>query len=121
MPPEVRIKPELITAHRLRIEMVGLDDEDVENTIRMKGWAWVRARGSWVYSGEPDFIFRQIREVVIPIPGIIFNEPDIKESVETVEEKSRSEEEREEGRDLLRQAFEKTGQTEGLQYIGGGE
>jgi hypothetical protein len=30
----VRIKPELITTHRLRMEMMNLDDEDIENTIR---------------------------------------------------------------------------------------
>lgn len=101
----------------MRIEMVNLEDEDVENTIRMKGWAWVLARRSWVYSGEPDFIFRQIREVVIPVPEIKFDDTNLEEAVRTVEEKSRSEEEREEGRDLLRQAFEKTGQTEGLEYL----
>ncbi len=101
----------------MRIEMVNLDDEDVENTIRMKGWAWVLARKSWVYSGEPDFIFRQIREVVIPVPEIKFDDANLEEAVRTVEEKSRSDEEREEGRDLLRQAFEKTGQTEGLEYL----
>ena len=39
MPTTVRIKPEVITEHRLRIEMYGLEDEDIENTIRMKGWA----------------------------------------------------------------------------------
>jgi hypothetical protein len=103
----------------MRIEMVNLDDEDVENTIRMKGWAWVLARKSWVYSGEPDFIFRQIREVVIPVPEIKFDAANLEEAVRTVEEKSRSDEEREEGRDLLRQAFQKTGQTEGLDFIGG--
>ncbi len=119
MTPLVRIRPELITPHRMRIEMVNLDDEDVENTIRMKGWAWVLARKSWVYSGEPDFIFRQIREVVIPVPEIKFDAANLEEAVRTVEEKSRSDEEREEGRDLLRQAFQKTGQTEGLDFIGG--
>lgn len=101
----------------MRIEMVNLEDEDVENTIRMKGWAWVLARKSWVYSGEPDFIFRQIREVVIPVPEIEFDDANLEEAVRTVEEKSRSDEEREEGRDLLRQAFEKAGQTEGLEYL----
>src|SRR5215208_6250217 len=75
MPATVRIKPEVITAHRLRIEMFGLEDEDIENTIRMKGWAWVLARRGWVYAGEPDFIYRQIREVVIALPDIAF-EPD---------------------------------------------
>src|SRR5215207_280897 len=89
MPATVRIKPELITAHRLRIEMFGLEDEDIENTIRMKGWAWVLARRGWVYAGEPDAI---------------------EESVKTVLEKARTEEEREEGRLLLHRAFEKTGQ-----------
>ena len=58
MPTTVRIKPEVITAHRLRIEMFGLEDEDIENTIRMKGWAWVLARRGWVYAGEPDFIVK---------------------------------------------------------------
>jgi hypothetical protein len=106
------MKPELITAHRLRIEMYGLEDEDIENTIRMKGWAWVRARRGWAYSGEPDFIYRQIREVVIALPGISFVEADIEESIDTVLAKARSDEEREEGRHLLRQAFEKTGQLE---------
>ena len=108
----VRIKPELITAHRMRIEMANLEDEDTENTIRMKGWAWVRARRSWVYAGEPDFIYRQIREVIIDLPGIAFDEAGIEESVRSVEEKARNPEELEEGRELLRRAFEKTGQLE---------
>ncbi len=107
---KVSIKPEIITEHRLRIEMVGLEDEDIENTIRMKGWAWVLARRSWVYAGEPDFIYRQIREVIIGLPDIVFEESGIEESIRTVEEKARSDEEREEGRELLRRAFEKTGQ-----------
>jgi hypothetical protein len=110
MPTTVRIRPELITAHRLRIEMYGLEDEDIENTIRMKGWAWVLARKGWAYAGEPDFIYRQIREVVIALPDITFDEDSIEESIRTVEEKARSDEEREEGRELLRRAFEKTGQ-----------
>lgn len=110
MPTTVRIKPELITEHRLRIEMFGLEDEDIENTIRMKGWAWVLARRGWAYAGEPDFIYRQIREVVIALPDISFEESGIEESVKTVLEKARTDEEREEGRQLLRQAFEKTGQ-----------
>ena len=92
--------------------MFGLDDEDIENTIRMKGWAWVLARKAWVYAGEPDFIYRQLREVVIAMPNIDFDEPGIEESVKTVLDKARSDEEREEGRDLLRRAFEKTGQLE---------
>ena len=90
--------------------MVGLEDEDIENTVRMKGWAWVLARKSWVYAGEPDFIYRQIREVVIGLPDITFEEGSIEESVRTVLAKARSEEEREEGRKLMRQALEKTGQ-----------
>jgi hypothetical protein len=110
MPTTVRIKPELITAHRLRIEMFGLEDEDIENTIRMKGWAWVLARRGWVYAGEPDFVNRQIREVIIALPDITFEPADIEESVKTVLEKARSDEEREEGRLLLRRAFEKTEQ-----------
>src|SRR5919106_6472480 len=110
MPATVRIKPKLITAHRLRIEMYGLDDEDIENTIRMKGWAWVLARKGWAYAGEPDFIYRQIREVVIALPDITFREDSIEESVKTVLVKARTEEEREEGRLLLHRAFEKTGQ-----------
>jgi hypothetical protein len=76
----------------------------------MKGWAWVLARNGWAYAGEPDFIYRQIREVVIALPDITFREDSIEESIRTVEEKARSEEELEEGRALLRQAFEKTGQ-----------
>jgi hypothetical protein len=115
--PVVRIKPEVITEHRMRIEMFDLEEEDVENTIRMKGWAWVRARRGWVYSGEPDFIFRQIREVVITIPGIQFDAGALEESVRTVEEKARTDEELAEGRDVLRRAFEKTGQTEGIEYL----
>jgi hypothetical protein len=110
VPAKVRIKPELITEHRLRIEMVGLEDEDIENTIRMKGWAWVRSREAWVYAGEPDFIYRQIREVIIGLPDIAFDEAAIEESIHTVEAKARSDEEREEGRELLHRAFEKTGQ-----------
>ena len=110
MPATVRIKPEVITAHRLRIEMYGLEDEDIENTIRMKGWAWVLARRGWVYAGEPDFVNRQIREVIIALPDIAFEPDAIEESVKTVLEKARTEDEREEGRLLLRQAFEKTGQ-----------
>jgi hypothetical protein len=112
MPAKVRMKPELITEHRLRIEMYGLEDEDIENTIRMKGWAWVRSREAWVYAGEPDFIYRQIREVVIALPDITFEQDAIEESIETVLDKARSNEEREEGRQLLRRAFEKTGQLE---------
>jgi len=112
MPATVRIKPEIITAHRLRIEMYGLEDEDIENTIRMKGWAWVLARRGWVYAGEPDFVNRQIREVIIALPDIAFEPDAIEESISTVLEKARSEDEREEGRQLLRQAFEKTGQLE---------
>ena len=90
--------------------MFGLEDEDIENTIRMKGWAWVLARRGWVYAGEPDFIYRQIREVVIALPDITFQSAAIEESVKTVLEKARTEEERERGRLLLRRAFEKTGQ-----------
>jgi hypothetical protein len=110
MPTTVRIRPEVITAHRLRIEMYGLEDEDIENTIRMKGWAWVLARRGWVYAGEPDFVNRQIREVIIALPGIAFEPKGIEESVRTVLEKARTEDEREEGRLLLRRAFEKSGQ-----------
>jgi hypothetical protein len=110
MPATVRIKPEVITAHRLRIEMYGLEDEDIENTIRMKGWAWVLARRGWVYAGEPDFVNRQIREVIIALPDMAFEPDAIEESIRTVLEKARTEEEREEGRLLLRRAFEKTGQ-----------
>src|SRR5215210_931138 len=110
MPALVRIRPELITEHRMRMEMMDLEDEDIENTIRMKGWAWVLARHSWVYAGEPDFIYRQIREVIIGLPDIIFDPNNIKESIRTVEEKARDPEEREEGRALLRSALEKTGQ-----------
>jgi hypothetical protein len=110
MPAEVRIKPELITEHRLRIEMSGLEDEDIENTIRMKGWAWVRSREAWVYAGEPDFIYRQIREVIIGLPDIAFAGDGIEESIRSVDAKAGSDEEREEGRKLLRRAFEKTGQ-----------
>jgi hypothetical protein len=110
VPAKVHIKPELITEHRLRIEMYGLDDEDIENTIRMKGWAWVRSREAWVYAGEPDFIYRQIREVIIGLPDIRFYEDGIEESIRSVDSKARTDEEREEGRELLRRAFEKTGQ-----------
>jgi hypothetical protein len=110
VPATVRIKPEVITAHRLRIEMYGLEDEDIENTIRMKGWAWVLARRGWVYAGEPDFVNRQIREVIIALPDMAFEPDAIEESIRTVLEKARTEEEREEGRLLLRRAFEKTGQ-----------
>ncbi len=110
MPALVRIRPELITEHRMRMEMMDLEDEDIENTIRMKGWAWVLARHSWVYAGEPDFIYRQIREVIIGLPDIMFDPNNIEESIKTVEEKARGPEEREEGRALLRSALEKTGQ-----------
>jgi hypothetical protein len=110
MPAFVRIRPEVITEHRLRMEMVGLEDEDIENTVRMKGWAWVRSRRAWVYAGEPDFINRQIREVIIALPDIVFDESGIEESIRTVEAKARTAEEREEGQELLRRAFEKTGQ-----------
>ena len=110
MAAKVRIRPEVITEHRLRIEMYGLEDEDIENTIRMKGWAWVRSREAWVYAGEPDFVNRQIREVIIALPEMAFEESGIEESIRTVEAKARNEEERAEGRDLLRRAFEKTGQ-----------
>jgi len=110
MPAKVHIKPELITEHRLRIELSGLEDEDIENTIRMKGWAWVRSREAWVYAGEPDFVYRQIREVIIALPDIAFDERGIEESIRTVVSKARTAEEREEGRELLRRALEKTGQ-----------
>jgi hypothetical protein len=106
----VRIRPELITAHRMRMELVGLEDEDIENTVRMKGWAWVRSRNAWVYAGEPDFIYRQIREIVIALPDMAFDPDGIEESVRSVREKARSDEEREEALALLRRAFEKTGQ-----------
>jgi hypothetical protein len=100
--------------------MYGLDDEDIENTIRMKGWAWVRSREAWVYAGEPDFVNRQIREVIIALPDIAFDEGAIEESIRTVEAKARSDAEREEGRDLLRRAFEKTGQLpEAEKFLGG--
>ena len=119
MPAKVRIRPEVITEHRLRVEMFGLEDEDIENTIRMKGWAWVRSREAWVYAGEPDFIYRQIREVVIGLPDIAFDEDGIEESIRNVEAKARSDEEREEGRGLLRRALEKTGQLhEGEEFLG---
>ena len=108
----VRIRPELITEHRMRVEMRDLEDEDIENTIRMKGWAWVLARHSWVYAGEPDFIYRQIREVIIGLPDMAFDPKSIEESINTVKAKARNPEEREEGRALLRQALEKTGQLE---------
>jgi hypothetical protein len=108
----IRIKPELITEHRMRMEMVNLEDEDIENTIRMKGWAWVLARRSWVYAGEPDFIYRQIREVIIGLPGIEFEPTGIEESIRSVEAKARNHEELEEGRELLKRAFQKTGQLE---------
>jgi hypothetical protein len=116
---KVRIKPELITEHRLRIELSGLEDEDIENTIRMKGWAWVRSREAWVYAGEPDFVYRQIREVIIALPDIVFDEGSIEESIRTVVSKARNAEEREEGRELLRRALEKTGQLpEAERFIG---
>ncbi len=110
MTARVKIKPEVLTAHRMRMEMRDLEDEDIENTIRMKGWAWVLARRSWVYAGEPDFIYRQIREVVVALPDMAFDDAGIEESIRTVLEKTRSDEEREEARKLLCQAFEKTGQ-----------
>jgi len=92
--------------------MLDLEDEDIENTVRMKGWAWVRSRRAWVYAGEPDFINRQIREVVIGLPEIAFDPANIEETVRTVLDKARGDEEREEGRALLRQALDKTGQLE---------
>ena len=116
---EVRIRPEVLTEGRMRMELRNLDDEDIENTVRMKGWAWVLSRKAWVYAGEPDFIFRQIREVVITLPDIEFESDSIEETVKTVLSKARSEEELEEGRELLRRAFEKTGQPEGFEYLGG--
>ena len=106
----VRIRPELITAHRMRLEMAGLEDEDIENTVRMKGWAWVLARRAWVYAGEPDFVYRQIREVIIGLPDMAFHPDGIEESIRSIREKARSDEERAEGEELLRRAFEKTGQ-----------
>ena len=120
MPARVRIRPEIITEHRMRMEMVDLEDEDIENTVRMKGWAWVLARKSWVYAGEPDFIYRQIREVVVALPDIAFHPDGIEESIRSVREKARSDEEREEGLKLLRRAFEKTGQlAEAEQFLKG--
>src|SRR5215218_3066735 len=93
MPATVRIKPEVITAHRLRIEMFGLDDEDIENTIRMKGWAWVLARRGWVCAREPHFIYLHDREVVIDLPDITFEPGAVEESVKTGLEKARTEDE----------------------------
>lgn len=119
MPIEVRIKPEVLTEGRMRMEMRHLDDEDIENTIRMKGWAWVLSRKAWVYAGEPDFIYRQIREVVITLPDIKFEDDALEETTKTVLSKARDEEELEEGRELLRQAFEKTGQPEGKRFLDG--
>ena len=110
MPAKVRIRPEILTEHRYRMELYGLEDEDIENTIRMKGWAWNRSREAWVYAGEPDFMYRQIREVITDLPGIVFDEDGIEEAVRTVLDKARDDEELEEGRALLRRAFEKTGQ-----------
>jgi hypothetical protein len=119
MHAKVRIKQEIITEHRLRIEMYGLEDEDIENTIRMKGWAWVRSREAWVYAGEPDFIYRQVREVIIGLPDIGFDEDGIEESIRSVDSKARSDEEREEARELLRRAFEKTDQlSEAENFLG---
>ena len=101
------------------MEMTDLEDENIENTIRMKGWAWVLARHSWVYAGEPDFIYRQIREVIISLPGIEFDPKGIEESIRSVEAKARNPEEFEEGRALLRRAFEKTGQlAEAEKFLG---
>lgn len=117
MPAKVRIKPELISENRLRIEMVGLEDDDTENTIRMKGWAWVLSRRAWVYAGEPDFIYRQLREVIIALPDIEFEPEGLEESIRSIEAKARNPEELEEGRKLLRKAFEKTGQTEALALL----
>lgn len=114
---EVRIKPEVLTEGRMRMEMRHLDDEDIENTIRMKGWAWVLSRKAWVYAGEPDFIYRQIREVVITLPDIKFEDESLEESARVVLSKARDEEELEEGRELLKQAFEKTGQPEGVKHL----
>lgn len=119
MPVKIRIRPEVITAGRMRMEMRGLEDEDIENTVRMKGWAWVLGRHAWVYAGEPDFIYRQIREVLIALPNMAFEEDSIEESIRTVLGKARSDEEREEGRELLKRAFEKTNQPEGMKYLGG--
>jgi len=110
MTATVRIRPEVLTEHRYRMEMYGLDDEDIENTVRMKGWAWNRSRQAWVYAGEPDFMHRQLREVVIGLPGITFDEAGIEESVRTVLGKARDDEEREEAHALLRRALEKSGQ-----------
>jgi hypothetical protein len=71
-----------------------------------------------VYAGEPDFINRQIREVIIAMPDIAFEPTAIAESIKTVLEKARTEDEREEGRQLLRRAFEKTGQlTEAEEFL----
>lgn len=98
--------------------MYGLDDEDIENTVRMKGWAWNRSRQAWTYVGEPDFMHRQLREVVIGLPDIEFAPDGIEESIRTVLEKARDEEEREEGGSLLRQALQKTGQiSQAEQYL----
>ncbi len=99
------------------MEMRNLEDEDIENTIRMKGWAWVLARKSWVYAGEPDFIYRQLREVVVGLPDMAFDEAGIEESVRTVLEKAHDDEQREEGRELLRQALEKTGQLDSAEGL----
>ncbi|MGI8541155.1 MAG: hypothetical protein ACR2N0_15500 [Rubrobacteraceae bacterium] len=115
---EVRIKPEVLTEGRMRMEMRHLDDEDIENTVRMKGWAWVLSRKAWVYAGEPDFIYRQIREIVITLPDIKFEDESIEETIHVVLSKARDDEEYEEGRELLRRAFEKTGQPEGMKYLG---
>ena len=46
-------------------------------------------------------------EVIIALPDMAFDESGIEESIRTVEAKARNEEERAEGRDLLRRAFER--------------
>lgn len=117
MSTTVRIRPEVLTEHRYRMEMYGLENEDIENTIRMKGWAWNRSRSAWVYAGEPDFMYRQIREVIIALPGVAFDEKGVEESVETVLGKARDDDEREEGRELLIKAFEKTGQLDDVKGL----
>ena len=110
MAATVKIKPEVLTPHGMRMELRDPEVEHIGTTVGREEWAWVLARKSWVYAGEPDFIHRQIREVVVGLPDIAFDEAGIEESVRTILEKARSDEERAEARTLLRQAFEKTGQ-----------